>query len=183
MIRRPCCLSARPDVISSNAGYLELLEMIRRPGGLGARPGCLELFRLSRGRLESSRAARLSRAASGYLELFRLSRGRLELSRAARLSREGSGYLERSGYLEGGFEITRASRWLGPLRMTRSAQDDSVRYETSHVPRHCKVAVGDLPASIVSALQLVLQTVCSERTPPLFSLDLTRAKSVESSAY
>ena len=27
---------------------------------------------------------------------------------------------------------------LSPLRMTRSAQDDSVRYETSHVPRHCK---------------------------------------------
>ena len=78
-------------------------------------------------------------AGPGCLERFRLSRNRLELSRAARLSREGSGYLERSGYLEGGFEITRASRWLGPLRMTRSAQDDSVRYETSHVPRHCKV--------------------------------------------
>ena len=63
------------------------------------------------------------------------------MSRAARLSREGSGYLERSGYLEGGVGTTRASRWLGPLRMTRSAQDDSVRYETSHVSRHCKVGV------------------------------------------
>jgi hypothetical protein len=27
---------------------------------------------------------------------------------------------------------------LSPLRMTRSAQDDSVRYESSHVARHCK---------------------------------------------
>ena len=90
-------------------------------------------------RLKLSRAARLSRAGPGCLEHLRSSRGRLELSREARLSRAGSGYLERSGYLEGSVEITRASRWLGPLRMTRSAQDDSVRYESSHVARHCKV--------------------------------------------
>ena len=89
-------------------------------------------------RLKLSRAARLSRAGPGCLEHLRSSRGRLELSREARLSRAGSGYLERSGYLEGSVEITRASRWLGPLRLTRSAQDDSVRYESSHVARHCK---------------------------------------------
>ena len=101
------------QIISSTSGYLQPLEITRPQGCLGAGPG--------------------------YLERLRLSRGRLELSRAARLSREGSGYLERSGYLEGGVGTTRASRWLGPLRMTRSAQDDSVRYETSHVLRHCKV--------------------------------------------
>ena len=78
-----------------------------------------------------SRGLRISRALQAISS-------RLKLSRAARLSRAGSGYLERSGYLEGSVEITRASRWLGPLRMTRSAQDDSVRYESSHVARHCK---------------------------------------------
>ena len=155
---------AHPDHLEHFRVSLSPLEIIRRQVCLGVRPGCLERFRLFRGRLKSSRAARLSRAASGYLEStsgylepleitwrqgclgagpgclerFRLSRNRLELSRAARLSREGSGYLERSGYLEGGVGTTRASRWLGPLRMTRSAQDDSVRYETSHVLRHCK---------------------------------------------
>ena len=101
--------------LESTSGYLEPLKITWRQGCLGAGPGCLERFRLSR--------------------------GRLELSRAARLSREGSGYLERSGYLEGGVGTTRASRWLGPLRMTRSAQDDSVRYETSHVLRHCKEGI------------------------------------------
>ena len=149
---------AHPDHLDHFRVYhsLEPLEIIRRQVCLGVRPGCLERFRLFRGRLKSSRAARLSRAASGYLEstsgylesrrgsrlsraFHRLSRSRLELSRAARLSREGSGYLERSGYLEGGVGTNRASRWLGPFRMTRSAQDDSVRNETSHVPRHCKV--------------------------------------------
>ena len=77
------------------------------------------------------------------------------ISRGQVISRTGSGYLERSGYLEGSVEITRASRWLGPLRTTRSAQDDSVRYESSHVARHCKdmtthlarAAVGTLNAS------------------------------------
>ena len=85
-------------------------------------------------RLKLSRAARLSRAGPGCLEHLRSSRGRLELSREARLSRAGSGYLERSGYLEGSVEITRASRWLGPLRMTRSAQDDSV-LDIRDIPR------------------------------------------------
>ena len=161
---------AHPDHLEHFRVSLSPLEIIRRQVCLGVRPGCLERFRLFRGRLKSSRAARLSRAASGYLEStsgylepleitwrqgclgagpgclerFRLSRGRLELSRAARLSREGSGYLERSGYLEGGVGTTRASRWLGPFRMTRSAQDDSVRYETSHVPRHCKASSSSL---------------------------------------
>ena len=37
---------------------------------------------------------------------------------------------------------------VSPLTMTRSAQDDSVRYETSHVPRHCKVQTRNMPATL-----------------------------------
>ena len=37
---------------------------------------------------------------------------------------------------------------LSPLRMTRSAQDDSVRYESSHVARHCKARPGAPSACI-----------------------------------
>ena len=42
------------------------------------------------------------------------------------------------------------------------------RYTMGSSARH-RVAVGDLPASSVSAPQLVLETLCSARTPPLRS--------------
>ena len=82
-------------------------------------------------------------AASSYLErpghLER--RGRLELSRATRLSQAASSYLERPRCLEPPRVVMLSSYPVSPLTMTRSAQDDSVRYETSHVSRHCKAPI------------------------------------------
>ena len=46
-------------------------------------------------------------------------------------------------------------------------------YTVGSSARH-RTAVGDLPASSVSALQLVLRTLGSERTPPLTSYQLVQ---------
>ena len=102
--------------------------------------------------------ARHLEAASSYLERP----GHLEAA-SSYLERPGhleaaSSYLERPGYLEppqvisSGRDVSSRLRSLGsrdilsPLRMTRSAQDDSVRYETSHVLRNCKVSRTELRA-------------------------------------
>ena len=76
------------------------------------------ISKTSRGRLELSRATRSSRR-------------RLELSRPTRLS------LEPTQVTSSGRDVWRRLRLAAAI--TRSAQDDSVsvRYETSHVPRHC----------------------------------------------
>ena len=86
---------------------------------------------------------------SGRLETTRpleITWARLEITRSLEITRAG---LEITRSLE----ITRASRWLGPLRMTRSAQDDSVRYESSDptLPATA-VKVGNLLAKIATLL-------------------------------
>ena len=78
-----------------------------------------------------------------FLFCSRTPRGRLELSRST------TGYLEPPRVISNGRDVSSrpeslyalelSCEPLSPLRMTRSAQDDSVRYETSHVLRHCKV--------------------------------------------
>ena len=61
------------------------------------------------------------------------SRGRLELSRA-------TSYLEPPQVISSGRDVSSRLKSLGsriilsPLRLTRSAQDDLVRHETSYVP-------------------------------------------------
>ena len=67
------------------------------------------------------------------------------ISRPPRVISSGRVISSRAQVISSGRDISSRLKSLGsrvilsPLRMTRSAQDDSVRYETSHVLRHCKV--------------------------------------------
>jgi hypothetical protein len=124
----------RAQDISGASGYLEPSQVISSRQVISSGSRLSRALQAISSRLKLSRAARLSRAGPGCLSSIS---GYLE---AASSYLEPPGYLERAQDISGARDISRgASGKLGPrdgsrgpLRMTRSAQDDSVRYESSH---------------------------------------------------
>jgi len=122
-----------------------------RPGHLEAASSYLErLGHLEAGSSHPGRSSHLEAVSSYLARSSHLEAVSSYLGRSSHLE-AASSYLERPRVISSRAQVISSGRdvssrlkslgsrvILSPLRMTRSAQDDSVRYETSHVSRHCK---------------------------------------------